>query len=294
MFPNAAIIGVGQSAYTRHPQPGQTTHTFIRDAVVAALADAQVDARDVDGMAAASFSLAPDSAIDLAWKLGLSLTWLMQDTNGGSSAMNMLGHATRARRLRRGLHHPRGCGRRHRPRRLRQGGDEPQHRDARPSQPARPRRAEWRLRARHQPADEKIRPAEIRLRPHRRRAARLGGEKSARRLPHAADHGGIPCRAARRRSAGALRLCAGGGGRAGDRHRASRPRAARPRAGAPARASRELQLRQPGGRRLADRHQHIRVRAVAGGRRAARTTSISPASTTTIRPWCWRRRTTSA
>jgi acetyl-CoA acetyltransferase len=96
MFPNAAIIGIGQSVYTRHPQPGQTTHIFIRDAVVAALADAQVNARDVDGMAAASFSLAPDTAVDLAWKLGLSLNWLLQDTNGGSSAMNMLGHATRA------------------------------------------------------------------------------------------------------------------------------------------------------------------------------------------------------
>src|SRR3989440_7158358 len=46
-------------------------------------------------MAVASFSLAPDAAIDLAWKLGLSLRWLMQDTNGGSSAMNMLGHALR-------------------------------------------------------------------------------------------------------------------------------------------------------------------------------------------------------
>jgi acetyl-CoA acetyltransferase len=46
-------------------------------------------------MAVASFSLAPDAAVDLAWKLGLSLRWLMQDTNGGSSAMNMLGHALR-------------------------------------------------------------------------------------------------------------------------------------------------------------------------------------------------------
>ncbi len=93
---SAAIIGVGQSAYVRHPQPHQTVHTFIRDAVVAALADAQLDARDVQGMAVASFSLAPDAAVDLAWKLGLSLRWLLQDTNGGSSAMNMLGHAWRA------------------------------------------------------------------------------------------------------------------------------------------------------------------------------------------------------
>jgi len=96
MHTNAAIIGVGQSAYTRRPQPGQSTHTFIRDAVIAALADAEIDLREVDGMAVASFSLAPDAAVDLAWKLGLSLRWLVQDTNGGSSAMNMLGHALRA------------------------------------------------------------------------------------------------------------------------------------------------------------------------------------------------------
>ena len=96
MHTNAAIVGVGQSAYTRRPQPGQSTHTFIRDAVIAALADAEIDPREVDGMAVASFSLAPDAAVDLAWKLGLPLRWLVQDTNGGSSAMNMLGHALRA------------------------------------------------------------------------------------------------------------------------------------------------------------------------------------------------------
>ena len=48
----------------------------MRDAVVAALKDARLDARDIQGMAVASFSLAPDAAVDLAWKLGLSLRWL--------------------------------------------------------------------------------------------------------------------------------------------------------------------------------------------------------------------------
>jgi len=96
MHANAAIIGVGQSAYVRRPEPQQSTHTFMRDAVLAALADAGLGARDADGMAVASMSLAPDTAVDLAWKLGLSLRWLLQDTNGGSSAMNMLGHAVRA------------------------------------------------------------------------------------------------------------------------------------------------------------------------------------------------------
>ena len=71
-FNNAAIIGVGQSAYTRRPEPGQTTHTFIRDAVVAALKDAQLDARDLQGMAVASFSLAPDAAVTFI-KLRLSI-----------------------------------------------------------------------------------------------------------------------------------------------------------------------------------------------------------------------------
>ena len=47
-------------------------------------------------MAVASFSLAPDTAVDLAWKLGLSLRWLAQDTNGGSAGMSMLGNALRA------------------------------------------------------------------------------------------------------------------------------------------------------------------------------------------------------
>ena len=62
MFNNAAIIGVGQSAYVRRPQSGQSTHTFIRDAVVAALKDAAIDASEIQGMAVTSFSLAPDTA----------------------------------------------------------------------------------------------------------------------------------------------------------------------------------------------------------------------------------------
>src|SRR5947199_10683720 len=96
MFESAAIIGVGQSAYTRRPEPGQTALHFMRDAVVAALQDASLNAKDIQGMAVASFSLAPDAAVDLAWKLGLSLRWLAQYTDGGSAGMSMLGNALRA------------------------------------------------------------------------------------------------------------------------------------------------------------------------------------------------------
>jgi hypothetical protein len=142
--------------------------------VVAALQDAAIDARDVDGMAAASFSLAPDAAVDLAWKLGLSLRWLVQDTNGGSSAMNMLGHALRAiesgppRWSSWSAAMPPGSA-------ATPGRGEFQHRDAVVPGAARSRRAERRLCAGDQPADEEVRPAEIRLRPPRDRPARLGG-----------------------------------------------------------------------------------------------------------------------
>ncbi len=92
---NAAIIGVGQSKFTRHALPGESTLTYLRDAVVAVLADAQMKLSDIDGLAVTSFSLTPDCAVDLAFRLGLKANWLLQDTNGGSSAMNMLGHAWR-------------------------------------------------------------------------------------------------------------------------------------------------------------------------------------------------------
>jgi acetyl-CoA acetyltransferase len=92
---DAAIIAVGQSDYVRHPTPQQTVFSFMREAVKAALDDAGMQAGELDGMAVASFSLAPDHAIDLAWRMGLRLRWLMQDTNGGSAGLNMLGHALR-------------------------------------------------------------------------------------------------------------------------------------------------------------------------------------------------------
>lgn len=90
------IVGAGEAAYDRHPTVERRTETFIAEAVVAALADAGVEHGEIDGFGLASFSLAPDHAIDLTWKLGLTARWLMEDTNGGASAINMLQHAVRA------------------------------------------------------------------------------------------------------------------------------------------------------------------------------------------------------
>src|SRR5262245_40909210 len=194
-------------------------------------------------MAVASFSLAPDTAVDLAWKLGLSLRWLLQDTNGGSSAMNMLGHALRGVEAgaaevilvvggdATGLA---GYGKiasnyniatRDHLAPLGHGGPN----------------GVYALVASRQMKTYGLEKS--RLRAARDRAARLGGEESFRGLPRAAHHGGISRGPDGGRSAVALRLRAGGGGRAGDRDREPGPRAARPRARAGAGASRELQLR---------------------------------------------------
>src|SRR4029453_9836404 len=96
MAMTVSIIGTGQSPYTRHPSPGTTTSQIIAQAVSKALHDAGLQTSDVDGFGGSSFTLAPDHAIDLAWRMGLRLSWLMQDTNGGASAGGMLQHAVRA------------------------------------------------------------------------------------------------------------------------------------------------------------------------------------------------------
>ena len=90
----AAIVGAAETVYRRRSE--RPTLALLADAASAALDDAGLRPRDVDGLAVASFSLAPDRAIDAAWRLGLRLRWVMEDTNGGASGINMLQHALRA------------------------------------------------------------------------------------------------------------------------------------------------------------------------------------------------------
>jgi len=94
--PLAQIVGSGQAPYERHPPPETTTPTVLARAATEALANAGLKADDLDGLAVSSFTLAPDHAIDFAWRFGLKLRWLMQDTNGGAGGVNMLQHAARA------------------------------------------------------------------------------------------------------------------------------------------------------------------------------------------------------
>lgn len=90
-----AIVGAAETPYRRRADD-VTTRDLLADAARRALDDAGLGPRDVDGLGVASFSLAPDHAIDLAWRLGLRLRWLMDDANGGAAAINMLTHARAA------------------------------------------------------------------------------------------------------------------------------------------------------------------------------------------------------
>jgi acetyl-CoA acetyltransferase len=93
---DARIIGTAETEYRRHPHADSTTTSLLVGAARAALADASIEPKDVDGLGVSSFSLAPDGAIDLAFRLGLSVRWLMDARTGGASAIDMLQHARRA------------------------------------------------------------------------------------------------------------------------------------------------------------------------------------------------------
>ncbi len=90
------IVGSFEARYERHAPPERDTAELLKEATLGALADAGLSLKDVDGLGVASFSLKPDHAIDLAWKLGLSPRWLMEDPHGGASGLNLLSHAVRA------------------------------------------------------------------------------------------------------------------------------------------------------------------------------------------------------
>ena len=89
------LVGAAETPYARRAQ-GETTLSLLGRATQAALGDAGIEPAQLDGLGVASFSLAPDKAVDLAWRLGLSVRWLMDDATGGTSVLNLLQHACRA------------------------------------------------------------------------------------------------------------------------------------------------------------------------------------------------------
>lgn len=94
-FDGAAVV-CGVEVPYRRQAPEHTTGDLLAQAFALALAQSGFDAREVDGLGVASFTLAPDHAIDMAWRLGISPRWCMDDCHGGASAINLLQHAIRA------------------------------------------------------------------------------------------------------------------------------------------------------------------------------------------------------
>ncbi len=94
-FAGVAIVGAAEVPYRRRPAEVSTLG-LMKSAFLQAIDHAGIAHRAVDGIAVASFTLRPDHAIDVAWQLGLSPRWCMEDSHGGASGMNMLQHAARA------------------------------------------------------------------------------------------------------------------------------------------------------------------------------------------------------
>lgn len=90
------VVGAAESPYRRHPPDDADTTSLLVDAARRAMAAAGVGRDEIDGLAVSSFTLGPDHAIDLAWRMGMSLDWIMEDAGGGASGLAMLLAAKRA------------------------------------------------------------------------------------------------------------------------------------------------------------------------------------------------------
>ena len=80
--------------YVRYSIRG--AHWFLGRALAQLLAAAKIPKQRVDGLAVASFTLAPDTAVGLTQHLGLTLRWLDNIPMGGASAVVSIRRAARA------------------------------------------------------------------------------------------------------------------------------------------------------------------------------------------------------
>ena len=71
-------------------------HWFLGRALAQILTTARIPKERIDGLAVASFTLAPDSAVGLTQHLGLTLRWLDNVPMGGASAVVSIRRAARA------------------------------------------------------------------------------------------------------------------------------------------------------------------------------------------------------
>ncbi|MBS0425702.1 MAG: thiolase family protein [Proteobacteria bacterium] len=90
----AIIRGAVEVPYAR--RTSRTTTELLTQAFQRLVQEQGIAGDEIDGLGVASFTLRPDRCVDLAWKLGLKLSWSMDDSNGGVSGLNLLHHAVAA------------------------------------------------------------------------------------------------------------------------------------------------------------------------------------------------------
>ena len=88
------IIDAVELPYVR--QSEHSTAELISQALLQLSQQVGISLKEIDGLGVASFSLAPDRAIDIAWQLSMELSWMQDDNNGGVSGLNLIQHACAA------------------------------------------------------------------------------------------------------------------------------------------------------------------------------------------------------
>lgn len=88
---NARIIDAFELPYKRKTE--LKTADLLQSAVLGLIEKTGISVQDIDGLGVSSFTYAPDRAIDLAWQLSISPSWIQDDSNGGVGALNLLQHA---------------------------------------------------------------------------------------------------------------------------------------------------------------------------------------------------------
>src|SRR5580692_3793611 len=74
----------------------RSAHWFLGRAVAELLAATKIPKARIDGLAVASFTLAPDTAVGLTQHLGMTLRWLDHVPMGGASGIVSIRRAARA------------------------------------------------------------------------------------------------------------------------------------------------------------------------------------------------------
>ena len=93
-YEGVAVLAPVSCEYTRHSE--KSAAWFLGRGLAELIRDAGIAKQDIDGMAVASFSLAPDNVVTLSEYLGMTCRWLEALPFGGNSGVVGLKRAARA------------------------------------------------------------------------------------------------------------------------------------------------------------------------------------------------------